>query len=98
MPIKIGIYNGDGSSTKQTKINNEGDIYFSTSVKIANNSCSGKGCREIETISGKSWVKGVVDFENIPKLDVLEILQIKFYYKSEGSKYVDLVLRDIPVE
>ena len=96
IPATIGLYSGDNGK-RQTKINNEGDIYFSSAIKIANNLGKDRGYKA-EIISSKAWVKGTVEFANIPSLSSLAILQISFYYKDNGWKYQDLILRDIPVE
>lgn len=98
-PMSIGLYCGNGNGgTYQTKINNDGDIHFSSSIRIANKSCASSGCYQQEIISSQSWIKGNVDFENFPSIYAIEVLQIYFYYYNAGYKYQNLTLRDIPIE
>ena len=92
----IALYNGSGLG--HTKINYDGDIFFSTSVKIANKSCYKSGCATGETVSGKSWIKGTITFDNVPRFDTAEILQISFYFNGGNLYPQDLILRDIPIE
>lgn len=96
VPATIGLYSGNNKNN-QTKINIDGDIYPSASIKIANKSCS-LNCYKDENISSRSWVKGIVTFENMPLAKKLSLVQISFYYKDNGWKYQKLILRDVQID
>jgi len=91
--IHLYVYAG-GYGPPQTKINYEGDIYFSTKVTIANKFKSGFGYIG-ENVSGKAWIKGSVEYDNMPVLTSLSLLQIGYEYNNQKQK---LILRDVPIE
>ena len=78
-----------------SRINREGDIYFPTRVTIANNSSRRGWANAAENVSGKVWVKGSVEYDNMPVLTSLSLLQIGYEYNGQKQK---LILRDVPIE
>jgi hypothetical protein len=96
VPAEIGIYVGK-NGRNSTKINNNGDIYYSSLAKVANDASNKRLLIAQELISGKSWVNCSVTFSNVPKLDNIELLQIGIMYYNNGPNYYPLELRGIPV-
>lgn len=97
IPSQIGIYVGD-SGSNSTKINNDGDIYYSTQSKIAGN-VADYGDNASELVSSKAWVNASVNFKNIPDLEKLDVLQIGYFYfdSRSGWQYYPEIYRDLPV-
>ena len=96
---KIGLYSGD-NGRYQTHINNEGDLYHSSMVKISDKSCSGN-CKSITmSFAKKSWLKGKIEFDSVPSFPSIGLLQARFFFQKSSSSRIhqrDLVLRDLPI-
>ena len=92
-PVKLGLISGNYYGDRQTKINLNGDVYFSKFAKLANKTCTDNS-RIYEIISGKAWVNGMIQFENIPRQSMIPILNIHLFRDKE---HFDFTVRDIPI-
>jgi hypothetical protein len=93
---EIAVYIGNYMTTP-TKINNYGDIYYSSFAQIGTNQATYGGWPVGQVVAGKAWVKATLSFENVPDIDSINILQFWISYQNNGlqSKLIDL--RSVPI-
>lgn len=98
--MEIRVHSGRLSTVRQTLINHDAEIYYSSGIGFINEQCADKPCTLWEYITEKSWVKGTVKFENIPTVDKIDMLQICFSYLHwpDGDVAQNLILRNVPIE
>ena len=98
----VGLTCGNKTSNRQTfsRINYEGDYYYSTMTKIGGQDCycdTQNSCYVYEEVSSKSWVNGKIVFggSDLPKLKNIPLLSIAFYHSSRGKLFAQL--RDVEI-
>lgn len=106
--VKLKLYNDLNKSTvvgikagpmggKSTKMNNEGDIIYSTKAKVGNKFTSGRTGFTSESLSNQSWINCFIYFDETPNYESLELLQIYVGYVDHGYQYYPIILRNVPV-
>ena len=106
--IKLKLYNDLNKSTTvginagpmgewSTKINNEGDIIYSTKAKVGNTLTGGMTGFTSESLSNQAWINCFIYFDETPNYDRLELLQIYVGYVDQDYQYYPIILRNLPV-
>jgi hypothetical protein len=95
-PTNVGI-NAGNLGEKSSKMNNQGDIIYSSKAIVGNTPSLGMSGFAQENVSSKAWINCSIRFNNVPSYKVLEILQIYMGYYDNGWHYFPIVLRNLPV-
>jgi curli biogenesis system outer membrane secretion channel CsgG len=99
---EIGLYNGNyhhyTGNDYYTRINNYGDMYYSTTARVGTVSVKRNYWGKID-VAQKAWVKATITFENVPKMDQINVFYALFFYNDTNGKVkrIALDLRDVPV-
>jgi len=92
---RIGLFVGNGNIYGgTTMINYEGDLFYSKSAEMGGQACyatePNKTCLQYADLATKSWVKGKVGFEGLPKINTISVMNIAFYSPWGGTITSDI--------